>query len=79
MYAPEATVNRIENYQVVEKLDLKLPEQIDNVLVCPNSNCISHNEPVASSFRIKKRENNVALACKFCEKEFDRDAVINNQ
>ncbi|CAG9429371.1 aspartate carbamoyltransferase regulatory subunit [Providencia alcalifaciens] len=79
MYAPEATVNRIEDYQVVEKLDLKLPEQIDSVLVCPNSNCISHNEPVSSSFRIKQRVKHVALTCKFCEKEFDRDAVINNQ
>ncbi|SUC33276.1 Aspartate carbamoyltransferase regulatory chain [Providencia rettgeri] len=54
MYAPEATVNRIEDYQVVEKLELTLPQYIDNVLICPNSNCISHNEPVSSSFRVKK-------------------------
>ena len=79
MYAPKATVNRIEDYQVVEKLALKLPEYINNVLVCPNSNCISHNEPVSSSFRIKKTEKEVVLTCRFCEKEFDRDAVINNQ
>ena len=79
MYAPEATVNRIEDYQVVEKLELTLPQYIDNVLICPNSNCISRNEPVSSSFRVKKIGKEVALTCKFCEKEFDRDAVINNQ
>ncbi|MGG4608330.1 aspartate carbamoyltransferase regulatory subunit [Providencia sp. Me31A] len=79
MYAPEATVNRIEDYQVVEKLELTLPNYIDNVLICPNSNCISHNEPVSSSFRVKKIGKEVALTCQFCEKEFDRDAVINNQ
>ncbi len=56
MYAPEATVNRIEDYQVVEKLELTLPQYIDNVLICPNSNCISHNEPVSSSFRVKNRQ-----------------------
>ncbi|MDO1752422.1 aspartate carbamoyltransferase regulatory subunit, partial [Escherichia coli] len=49
------------------------------VLICPNSNCISHTEPVSSSFKEKKKGEKVALTCKFCEKEFDRDAVINNQ
>nr|WP_314264069.1 aspartate carbamoyltransferase regulatory subunit [uncultured Moellerella sp.] len=79
MYAPSATVNRIEDYQVVEKLALQLPEKIDHVLVCPNSNCITHNEPVSSRFKVKKIGDEVILSCKFCEKEFDRDAVINNQ
>ncbi|XPE43420.1 hypothetical protein ACNKHV_26630 [Shigella flexneri] len=30
-----------------------LPERIDNVLVCPNSNCIGHAEPVSSSFAVE--------------------------
>ncbi len=79
MYAPSATVNRIENYQVVEKLELNLPEQIDGILVCPNSNCISHNEPVSSRFKVKKMADEVVLTCQFCEKEFDRHAVINHR
>lgn len=44
LYAPQATVNRIDNYEVVGKSRPSLPERIDNVLVCPNSNCISHAE-----------------------------------
>ena len=40
LYAPQATVNRIDNYEVVGKSRPSLPERIDNVLVCPNSNCI---------------------------------------
>ncbi len=39
------------------------PERIDNVLVCPNSNCISHAEPVSSSFAVRKRANDIALKC----------------
>lgn len=35
MYAPDATVNRIDNYEVVKKLTLSLPERIDAVLTCP--------------------------------------------
>ncbi|KAA1189856.1 aspartate carbamoyltransferase regulatory subunit [Photorhabdus heterorhabditis] len=78
MYAPNATVNCIENYEVVKKLPINLPERIDCVLVCPNSNCISHNEPVESSFRVKVTSEDVVLTCKYCEKEFDRNVVILN-
>ncbi|PAV01996.1 hypothetical protein CBG25_13495 [Arsenophonus sp. ENCA] len=38
----------------------------------------SNNEPVSSSFTIKQRHNEVILTCKYCEKTFDRHAVINN-
>mgnify|MGYP001079625890 CR=1 FL=1 len=40
LYAPDATVNRIDEYEVVGKSRPSLPDRIDSVLVCPNSNCI---------------------------------------
>ncbi|ADZ43968.1 TPA: aspartate carbamoyltransferase regulatory subunit [Yersinia enterocolitica] len=76
MYAPDATVNRIDNYEVVKKLTLSLPDHIDGVLTCPNSNCISHNEPVDSSFKVKTRQGKTYLKCKYCEKEFDHQVVL---
>ncbi|KEA50837.1 MULTISPECIES: aspartate carbamoyltransferase regulatory subunit [Mangrovibacter] len=78
LYAPHATVNRIDDYSVVGKSRPSLPERVDNVLVCPNSNCISHNEPVASSFSVKVRDEAVTLKCKYCEKEFARHVVLND-
>ncbi|PHM23820.1 aspartate carbamoyltransferase regulatory subunit [Xenorhabdus ehlersii] len=78
MYAPNATINNIENYVVVKKMQINLPDRIDSVLVCPNSNCISHNEPVDSSFYVMSEKDDVVLRCKYCEKEFDRQAVIDN-
>ncbi|MBE8598184.1 aspartate carbamoyltransferase regulatory subunit [Xenorhabdus sp. BG5] len=75
MYAPNATINNIENYVVVKKMQINLPDRIDSVLVCPNSNCISHNEPVNSSFYVMSEKDDVVLRCKYCEKEFDRQAV----
>ncbi|WP_204319465.1 aspartate carbamoyltransferase regulatory subunit, partial [Klebsiella aerogenes] len=68
MYAPKATVNRIDNYEVVRKLTLSLPDHIDGVLTCPNGNCISRSEPVASSFSVKSRGGEVHLKCRYCEK-----------
>jgi aspartate carbamoyltransferase regulatory subunit len=75
LYAPHATVNQIENYQVVKKLALELPEQINNVFECPNTNCISHNEPVESSFKIFEKKEDIRLKCKYCEKVFSREIV----
>ncbi|SFN25276.1 aspartate carbamoyltransferase regulatory subunit [Izhakiella capsodis] len=78
VYAPHATVNRIDDYQVVAKAVPTLPEIIDRVLTCPNSNCISRSEPVISSFAVKQREKEIHLQCKYCEKEFAHHVVLGN-
>ncbi|WP_120511734.1 aspartate carbamoyltransferase regulatory subunit [Photobacterium salinisoli] len=77
LYAPKATVNQIEDYKVVKKLTLSLPSQINAVFKCPNSNCITHNEPVDSSFRVVTKHDEVRLKCKYCEKVFARDIVTD--
>lgn len=76
LYAPHATVNRIDEYEVVGKSKPSLPSRIDKVLVCPNTNCISRSEPVHSSFAVKKCDENISLKCKYCEKEFAHHVVL---
>ncbi|MBT0725892.1 aspartate carbamoyltransferase regulatory subunit [Rosenbergiella australiborealis] len=78
IYAPNATINKIENFKVVAKLRPTLPDEIKAALVCPNANCISHNEPVNSRFAVKTRRNDLYLRCHYCEKEFSRQAVIGH-
>ncbi|PCE68807.1 aspartate carbamoyltransferase regulatory subunit [Salinivibrio sp. YCSC6] len=79
LYAPQATVNQIEEYQVVAKLPLTLPEVIRGVFRCPNSNCITHGEPaVVSSFRVLTEQQDVKLRCKYCEKVFSREIMTEN-
>ncbi|MCJ2378340.1 aspartate carbamoyltransferase regulatory subunit [Vibrio sp. ZSDZ34] len=75
LYAPHATVNQIEDYQVSKKLALELPKVINDVFECPNSNCITHNEPVSSSFSVVEKNENVRLKCKYCEKVYSREVV----
>ncbi|EHZ2551509.1 aspartate carbamoyltransferase regulatory subunit [Vibrio vulnificus] len=75
LYAPHATVNQIEDYHVVKKLALELPEFVSDVFECPNTNCITHNEPVASNFRVFEKKGDVRLKCKYCEKVFSREIV----
>ncbi|KXI21558.1 aspartate carbamoyltransferase regulatory subunit [Photobacterium sanguinicancri] len=79
MYAPKATVNQIENYEVAKKLHLTLPEQINGIFECPNSNCISHGEPVDSSFKVITKKEDIQLKCKYCEKVFSREIMTERR
>jgi aspartate carbamoyltransferase regulatory subunit len=79
LYAPKATVNQIENYNVVKKIPLILPTKITNVFECPNSNCITHGEPVESSFSVITKKEDIQLKCKYCEKVFAREIVTDRK
>ncbi|MFC4359924.1 aspartate carbamoyltransferase regulatory subunit [Halobium salinum] len=53
LIAPEATINIVRDYEVVEKLRVERPERVTGLLTCPNRNCISNaNEPVDSRFDV---------------------------
>lgn len=75
LFAPKATVNVIKNFEVVKKHLLELPQAIEGIFDCPNSNCASHNEPVASYFYVKTHGNDTKMKCRYCEKVFTRDIV----
>lgn len=75
LFAPKATVNLIKNFEVVKKHHLEMPQTIEGIFDCPNSNCISHNEPVASYFYVKAHGHDTKMKCRYCEKVFSRDIV----
>lgn len=53
LIAPEASINIIRDYEVVEKLRVERPERVSGVLSCPNRNCISNaDEPVTGAFDV---------------------------
>jgi aspartate carbamoyltransferase regulatory subunit len=75
IFAPEATINIINNFNVVDKIITSLPINISNVFICPNSTCITHVEPIESFFTILAQAQQVELTCKFCEKTFNRNQM----
>jgi aspartate carbamoyltransferase regulatory subunit len=70
LFAPHATVNIIENYRVVKKFPIGLPDEFVGIFACPNTNCISHTEPVATRFKVKRTVQKIHLKCHFCERSF---------
>ncbi|MGP1365492.1 aspartate carbamoyltransferase regulatory subunit, partial [Neisseria sicca] len=74
LFAPEAVVNTIDHFKVINKRRLTLPDEIAEVFRCPNTNCASHGEPVKSRFYVRKQSGQTKLKCHYCEKTFSRDS-----
>lgn len=73
VFAPKATISIIRNYKVEKKIQAHLPEIIQGILVCPNSHCITHVEPMLSAFFVEEFKAKIHLRCKYCERFFERD------
>jgi aspartate carbamoyltransferase regulatory subunit len=71
LIAPQATINIIRDYEVVQKNSVVLPNVITHVVQCPNLNCISNSaEPVYSKFKVL---DSLELRCSYCETIIDKD------
>lgn len=79
IFAPKATVNYIEHFNLQSKIVLTLPPNILGLFMCPRSNCITHVEDIPSHFRVMSRAKRVQLTCYYCEYQFDRDYVENSR
>ncbi|MCK5893742.1 MAG: aspartate carbamoyltransferase regulatory subunit [Endozoicomonadaceae bacterium] len=75
IFAPRATINVIDEYQVQNKFQMSTPEFIEGMFECPNSNCITHNEPVQTCFSLRYYKKTLQMKCKYCEKSFSKDIV----
>ena len=75
LIAPNAKINIIRDFVVVEKRPLILPEEIREIVQCTNPVCITNNQPVTTRFHVLKLEDEIVLKCHYCEREVKRDKV----
>ena len=68
LVAPKVVLNTIRDYQVVEKREVKMPEEIRGLVRCPNPKCVTNNEPMTTFFKLVDKERGV-IKCRYCEKE----------
>ena len=69
LICPDAKINIIRDYEVVEKRPLVLPEEIHEVIQCANPNCITNHQPVKTRFYVLKEDKATRLKCRYCERE----------
>lgn len=72
--APKVKLNIIRDYEVAEKRELTLPDELHGIVRCANPKCITNNEPMPTYFHVVDKEKCV-LRCHYCEKEQARDDI----
>ncbi|QKQ99554.1 aspartate carbamoyltransferase regulatory subunit [Metallosphaera tengchongensis] len=76
LIAPEATINIVSDYEVVEKRTQKIPEVVRGILKCTNPSCITNNDPEAvTKFRTRGRKP-ITLVCEYCETKLTEEEVL---
>lgn len=80
LLAPDATINVIRDYEVIEKYRVEPPKTIEGIIRCPNTGCITNTrEPVVPKFYVDKKDDSassqIELRCFFCDNAVDGSEI----
>ena len=71
LIAPQATVNIIRDFKVVEKKKLSMPKEVIGIAKCRTPKCVTNHQPIQTRFATVEKDNRISLLCHFCEKSTD--------
>ncbi|WP_435066974.1 aspartate carbamoyltransferase regulatory subunit [Haloplanus sp. C73] len=75
LIAPQATINIIRDFDVVEKDRVERADSVTGILVCPNHNCITNaDEPVQTAFEVLDD----GVRCSYCDTIVREDDVAEH-
>jgi len=72
LVAPEAKLNIIKDYHVVEKKIVEVPDKVNGIAKCGNPKCITNHEGIVTRFTVVSKKK-VAIKCHYCEKITDSE------
>jgi aspartate carbamoyltransferase regulatory subunit len=76
LIAPNATINIIKEYQIVDKQRVKLPKELRGFPKCINPNCVTNSgEPIESHFTVIDNEP-VRLRCLYCQRITSQEDIF---
>jgi aspartate carbamoyltransferase regulatory subunit len=70
---PNVSLAIIRDFEVVEKKQVKMPDELIGIIKCDNHKCITNNEPMRTHFHVLDKENGI-LQCRYC----NREVTLNN-
>ena len=73
--SPNVTLCIIRDYEVVEKKEVFLPEELKGIVKCANPKCITNNEPMLSRFHVIDKEKGT-IKCHYCERKINKEDII---
>lgn len=71
LVAPDAKINIIKDFEVVEKRVISVPDEIIGIVKCLNPKCITNHQPITTRFKTVYENSQLKLQCHFCEKFTD--------
>ena len=66
--APNVTLVIIRDYEVVEKRQVCLPDELHGIIRCNNPKCITNNEPMRTLFHVTDKDHGI-VHCHYCNHE----------
>lgn len=72
LFAPNAVLNEIRDYEVVDKKKIAMPSIISGIVKCQNPVCVTNNENVQPRYDIIDNSP-TRLRCAYCEKITEGD------
>ncbi|MBP5769993.1 MAG: aspartate carbamoyltransferase regulatory subunit [Bacteroidaceae bacterium] len=66
--APNVSLSIIRDYEVVEKREVCLPDELRGIILCNNPKCISNNEPMRTLFHVTNKQQGI-VRCHYCNHE----------
>lgn len=78
LVAPEATINLIEDYKIIKKTRVELPDTLSDIMKCPNVRCVTNKErePIMSKYQVVSRKP-IQLKCLYCWTLVDERHIIS--
>ncbi|MBO7202606.1 MAG: aspartate carbamoyltransferase regulatory subunit [Paludibacteraceae bacterium] len=77
LIAPNAVLNVIKDYKVVEKQKLTLPDQVCGIIKCVNPKCVTNNQPIETKFHVVDKES-INVKCHYCERMIEQEDILFN-
>jgi aspartate carbamoyltransferase regulatory subunit len=71
LIAPQAKINIIHDFEVVEKKVLSIPPSIEGIAKCMNPACVTNHQNILTRFTTITDSPDVKLLCRYCEKITD--------
>ncbi len=70
---PNITINVIDNGEIIKKINLELPEKIDNIAKCKNPRCItSVEQEVVHKFKLTDKAKKI-YRCVYCDTAYEQN------
>ncbi|MHA1479793.1 MAG: aspartate carbamoyltransferase regulatory subunit [Promethearchaeota archaeon] len=69
-------ISLIEDYKVIEKKKVKLPDIIKSLILCRSNTCISNSgEPIDTEFNVLE-EKPLKIQCIYCNRIYKLDEIV---